>query len=140
MTKSMRLFLAACLLSMITAVQVLAAEIPPPPAATINFLPMSPLPGKTSMSGAGTYNVPAGWKRQEIKLRIYTVVDGKKGLFVKEADAQVPNAMDWSALAVGLTSDTEYYVEARLKLAPDKVVTFDYAYKTADGGIKKTTK
>ncbi|MFQ3652529.1 MAG: hypothetical protein SNJ75_19610 [Gemmataceae bacterium] len=108
MTKSIRWILAACLLSTIAASQVLAAKIPPPPAATINFLPMSPLPGKTSMSGAGTYNVPAGWKRQEIKLRIYSVVDGKKGLFVKEADAQVPNAMDWSALAVGLTCDTEY--------------------------------
>ena len=50
------------------------------------------------------------------------------------------NTKDWLGTVTGLTPDTEYYVEARLKLAPDKVVTFDYAYKTADGGVKKTLK
>lgn len=117
---------------------VAAAEVMPPAGTSIKFDTGSPTAGKMHIAGSGEYTVPAGWSSSEVKLRIYTVVNGKKGNFVKEAACKAETGT-WSGHVGGLNPNTEYWVEAKLKVTKDKqIINPDYAYVTAET-TKKTT-
>ena len=135
-----RYFVASVFLMLLTAVQVIAGEVAAPPGAEIKFDKDSPVNGQKHISGSGTYKVPAKWVKSEISLRVYTVVAGKKGAFVKQT-IDASNLPDvWIAAVTGLTPNTEYWVEGRLTVKPDTglLPNFDYAYVTTEGKIKKT--
>lgn len=116
---------------------VAAGEVAPPTGTSIKFDTGSPTSNKMGINGGGEYAVPAGWSKNEVKLRIYTVVNGKKGVFVVESNCQANNNL-WSGSAGGLTPNTDYWVEVKMKVTKDKQIIPDYAYVTAET-TKKTT-
>ncbi|MFQ3651335.1 MAG: hypothetical protein SNJ75_13455 [Gemmataceae bacterium] len=124
-----RYFVASVFLMLLTAVQVIAGEVAAPAGAEIKFDPDSPISGQKHIAGCGTYKVPAKWVKSEISLRVYTVVAGKKGVFVKQSLDTANQPDIWNSLVPGLTANTEYWVEGRLTVKPDTLVpNFDYAY------------
>jgi hypothetical protein len=117
---------------------IMAAEVEPPAGTEISFDSGSPTSGKAHISGSGEYKIPANWNNGGIKFTIYKVKgDGTKSDLVDDKDADYESGT-WFSTILNLTSNTEYYVEARLKVTkmnPD--FTTDYAYKRVE--VKKKT-
>ena len=123
-----------------------ADEIAPPEGSKNEFVG-SPIMGTTTVEVAGKYTLVEGWSLSNIgplQLRVYKVVTDKDGKKTK-GDLVVAPSGDkgagdlWTAQAKGLTSDTEYFVEGKVKLAKNGTVN-DYAFRYTEAALVKTKK